>query len=70
MSPDERKTESILLKERWNLTQSGVPKRYQDSKFLYLCQTTSWDSQKFSISALTESKNEPQLNGSDDSSLF
>ena len=50
MSPDERKTESIL-KERWNLTQSGVPKKDQDLKFLHLCQTTSWDSQKFSISA-------------------
>ena len=37
MSPSERKRESILLKERWSLIQSGVPRkaiRIQGSRLL------------------------------------
>lgn len=74
MSPDERKTESILLKERWNLTQSGVPKkdiRIRNSS-IYIKQQLHGivkNSVLQHITASTEPTNESQMNGSDDSSL-
>ena len=74
MSPDERKTESILLKERWNLTQSGVSKKDIKirSSYIYVKQQLHGTVKNSVFQQITTSlgaTNELQMNGSDDCSL-